>query len=142
MKTIPVFSAALLALLCGSAAAQDMPAGSFGAAPSSDERIVVLRGVDKIVGRTETIEVSTQAPASFGQLTITARTCEKAPPTERPETTAFLQITEANDDGAGTSVFSGWMFASSPSLNALEHPVYDLWVTDCKTVSGAASSGS
>lgn len=123
---IRVFSLLAFAAAAVTAAAQ---------APEQ-ERFVVLRGVDKIVGRARTIEVSTKEPARFGLLTITAQTCEKAPPTERPEVSAFLQIRERTGEPGDTQVFSGWMFASSPSLNALEHPVYDLWVTDCKTTSG------
>ncbi|MEM1019298.1 MAG: DUF2155 domain-containing protein [Pseudomonadota bacterium] len=110
--------------------------------PVQPDQTVVLRGVDKIVGRTETIEVETGTPGKFGQLRIDAFACEKAPPTEQPESSAFLQIYEPDGAGGERMVFSGWMFASSPALNALEHPVYDLWVTDCKTTSGAASTGS
>ena len=93
----------------------------------------VLRGVDKITARITDIEAVIGEPVTFGTLTIVARTCRKRPPIEPPEVTAFLEI---DDDPPGDDterVFTGWMFASSPALSALEHPVYDVWVIDCKT---------
>ncbi len=100
----------------------------------SDGLTVVLRGLDKVTGRTTEFDVPVEQPVIFGALTITARYCEKAPPEEQPEVTAFLQIDAKDNQGEIARAFSGWMYASSPALSALEHPVYDVWVMDCKTV--------
>ena len=70
----------------------------------------------------------------FGSLEITPRTCSKRPPEETPEVTAFLEISDLKADGTKKKLFSGWMFASSPALSALEHPVYDVWVIDCNAI--------
>ena len=154
---------------------------------------VTLRALDKITARYTDIEIEMNAIARFGSLEIQPRTCDKRPPEEFPETTAFLEIFDTESDRAvsnlkaaaaadvddaepvaapaeepvlreiepsrpdlletplaalaqtpapevlegpqaeGENIFRGWMFASSPALNALEHPVYDVWVIDCKT---------
>jgi hypothetical protein len=106
------------------------------AAPDSHgvRRLVVLRGLDKVTGRAIDINAPAGVPVKFGTLIMTARFCYTVPPEEPPETTAFLQIDEAGKQGEPTKrLFSGWMFASTPALNALEHPVYDVWVITCKT---------
>ena len=69
----------------------------------------------------------------FGTLEIIVRTCQKTPPEEPPESAAFLEIRDAKPGEAAVVLFTGWMFASSPALSALEHPVYDVWVLDCLT---------
>ncbi len=97
-------------------------------------RMVVLRGLDKVTGRATDINAPAGVPVNFGTLIMTARFCYTVPPEEPPETTAFLQIDEAAKKGEPAKrLFSGWMFASTPALNALEHPVYDVWVITCKT---------
>lgn len=108
-----------------------------------------LRALDKITGRSTDIVVKIGQPARFGSLTIDLRACFQTPPEEVPESAAFLRISSARPlpgEGAGAAgvaagggpaeahspiVFSGWMYASSPGLNALEHPVYDIWVIRC-----------
>ena len=92
----------------------------------------VLQGLDKITGRVRTIDAIIDQPARFGTLDILVRTCRKRPPEEPPESAAYLQITETKPGEAAKSLFSGWMFASSPAVSALEDPVYDVWVIDCK----------
>jgi len=99
--------------------------------------IVVLRGLDKVTARTRDFEIAIGETAQFGALAITAQYCRKRPPEETPETYAFLQIRDRRTDGFGVDtqgeqVFSGWMFASRPAQNPLEHPVYDVWVLDCR----------
>jgi hypothetical protein len=83
-------------------------------------------------------------PVRFGYLRITARTCTKTPPTELPEVTAFLEVQEVQPGVLPVLVFSGWMFASSPALSAMEHAVYDVWVIDCRAATialpGAAAA--
>ena len=94
--------------------------------------LAVLQGLDKVTARVSTLEVPVGDTVAFGSLRITARTCRKASPVEPPESAAFLEIREEHPDEATEALFSGWMFASSPALSALEHPVYDVWVIDCK----------
>lgn len=92
-----------------------------------------LRGLDKMTGRATDIVAPINKPVKFATLTITARTCYSTPPTEPPETTAFLEITDERPEEKPKKVFSGWMFASTPSINGMEHPLYDVWVIHCRT---------
>ena len=94
--------------------------------------IAVLQGLDKVTARISTIEAPVGETVRFGALEIIARACDKRPPEEPPESTAFLDIWELRRGEPPTSVFRGWMYASSPALSALEHPVYDVWVLDCR----------
>jgi len=99
--------------------------------------VVVLRGLDKVTARTRDFEVVIGESYEFGALTITPRYCRKRPPEETPETYAFLEVVDRRTDGFGVDaegemVFSGWMFASRPAQNPFEHPVYDVWVLDCR----------
>ncbi len=96
-----------------------------------DASKVLLRGVDKVTGRTSTLETHIGEPAFFGNLKITAQKCLKKPPEETPENAAFLIIEEKNKDEAYEVVFNGWMFSSNPALSAMEHPIYDIWVLEC-----------
>lgn len=116
-----LFSAALLLLSAGPAAA--LPAEN-----------VVLRAMDKITARVSTVTVPVGDTVVFGSLQITARACDKRPPEETPEASAFLEIVEEKPGETPQQRFNGWMFASSPALSALEHPVYDIWVLDCTNV--------
>lgn len=93
---------------------------------------VILQGLDKVTARVQTFEAAIGQTVTFGTLRITIRACDRTPPTEPPESAAFLDIYEARQGEARTDLFHGWMFASSPALNALEHPVYDVWVLECK----------
>ena len=108
--------------------------GELSSEPGS---IVVLRGLDKVTARTRDFEINIGDSYEFGALTITAHYCRKRPPEETPETYAFLQVRDRRTDGFGVDtegevIFSGWMFASRPAQNPLEHPVYDVWVLDCR----------
>jgi hypothetical protein len=96
----------------------------------------VLQGLDKITARISTIKVGVGDTVNFGSLQITVRACDKRPPEETPESAAFLQVVEQKPGEAPVTRFSGWMFASSPALSAMEHPVYDLWVLDCDNKNG------
>jgi hypothetical protein len=121
-----------LALAFGVAAAVPALAQSGGSEGMESMPIAVLQGLDKVTARVVTLNVPVGQTVSFGSLRIIARTCRKASPVEPPESAAFLEIQEARPDEAVESLFSGWMFASSPALSAVEHPVYDVWVIDCK----------
>ena len=92
----------------------------------------VLQGLDKITARISTFEAPVDQPAQFGSLEIVVRRCHKTPPEEPPESAAFMEIVDNRPDSPSVVLFTGWMFASSPAVSALEHPVYDVWVIDCK----------
>ena len=104
-------------------------------AAAEEIRVAVLQGLDKVTARISTFDAPIGAAVGFGTLRIVARYCRKRPPEEPPETTAFLEIDEVPRDGPKARLFSGWMFASSPALASLEHPIYDVWVVDCRTAS-------
>jgi hypothetical protein len=114
----------------------------LAAAPAAADPydVAVLQGLDKVTGRISTLDAPVGETVKFGALEIIARTCDKRPPEETPESAAFLDIWEVRPGEAATSVFRGWMFASSPALSAMEHPVYDVWVLDCKTPSKARAN--
>ena len=97
-------------------------------------RMAILRALDKVTGRAINLNAPAGVPIDFGTLTITARYCYTVPPEEPPQTSAFLQIDDRERNvGDPVRIFSGWMFASSPAINALEHGVYDVWVITCMT---------
>jgi hypothetical protein len=130
--------AGVLALLGGAVQAddpvEDMAVLARREAAAPKDQMVTLRGVDKITARVTDIKAPMNKPLRFGSLEITPRTCSKRPPEETPEVTAFLEIADVKADGSRQKLFSGWMFASSPALSALEHPVYDVWVIDCNAI--------
>jgi hypothetical protein len=105
-------------------------ASSAGAADLVFDK-AILQGMDKISGRIIKFEAPVGQSVRFGTLELVVRTCRKRPPEETPEAAAFVDIWEIKTGEAATSLFRGWMFASSPALSALEHPVYDVWVADC-----------
>lgn len=111
--------------------------------PAQHAVAAVLQGLDKITARVSRFDAPIDQPVHFGTLVITVRACVKQPPEEPPNTAAFLEIDEVRTDvnaAATKLVFSGWMFASSPAISALEDPVYDVNVLDCKMAATAAPS--
>ncbi|MFL5268306.1 MAG: DUF2155 domain-containing protein [Stellaceae bacterium] len=113
------------------------------AAETISEPVALLQGLDKITARVSKFEAAVGASVHFGTLSIRVRDCEKNPPEEAPESAAFLEIDEMRPgDDTARRLFSGWMFASSPALSALEHPVYDVNLLDCKAASGSARAAS
>ena len=98
----------------------------------------MMRGLDKITGRPTSITAAIGKPVQFATLTITARFCYSTPPSETPETAAFVQIEDHRTDQAPRRIFSGWMYASSPGLNGVEHPLYDVWVISCNNAPAQA----
>ena len=105
-------------------------------APAAADKIknptAVFSGLDKITGRIVTFEVAIDETVQFGALQLTPRVCYTRPPTESPKTTGFLEVDEVTLDNKYRRIFTGWMFASSPGLHAIEHPIYDVWLMDCK----------
>ena len=108
----------------------------FLAAPAHADKIsnptAVFDGLDKITGRIITFEVALNETVQFGTLQITPRICYSRPPTDKPQTDAFAQVDEIDDKKQEKRIFSGWMFADSPGLHGVEHPIYDVWLIDCK----------
>jgi hypothetical protein len=94
--------------------------------------IAVFDGLDKITGRIISFEVAINETVQFGALQITPRVCYSRPPTEPPQTDAFAQVDEIDEQKQLKRIFSGWMFADSPGLHGIEHPIFDIWLTECK----------
>ena len=92
----------------------------------------VFSGLDKITGRIISFDVAINETVQFGALQVTPRVCYSRPPTETPNTDAFVEVDEVTLQGEIKRIFTGWMFAASPGLHAVEHPIYDVWLTDCK----------
>jgi hypothetical protein len=107
----------------------------LAAAPAAAQRIensvAVFAALDKVTAKISRLEVPLNQTAKFGALKITPRVCYSRPPTEPPKTTTFVEVDEVMLDDREKRIFAGWMFADSPGLNAVEHPVFDVWLTDC-----------
>ncbi|PBB79430.1 glycosyl hydrolase family 5 [Mesorhizobium sp. WSM3879] len=127
-----LFAAAsvLAASTAGFAAAQTP------AAPAVSDRITnpvaEFAGIDKITGRIITFDVYIDETVQFGALQVTPRVCYSRPETEQPKTDSFVEVDEITLDRKIRRIFTGWMFAESPGLNAVEHAVYDVWLKGCK----------
>ena len=99
----------------------------------------LFSGLDKITGRITNFDVAIGETVQFGALQVTPRICYTRPPTETSNTDAFIEVDEVTLQGDVKRIFTGWMFASSPGLHAVEHPIYDVWLTDCKNPAVAAA---
>ena len=109
---------------------------ALGAAPALAETIgnpvAAFSGLDKITGRITNFDVYIDETVQFGALQITPRACYTRPPTETQRTSVFVEVDQVSLKGSVTRIFTGWMFADSPALNAIDHAVYDIWLLDCK----------
>lgn len=109
---------------------------ALGASPSNAETIAnpvaEFSGLDKITGRITTFDVYVDETVQFGALQITPRACYTRPPTETQQTLVFLEVDQVSLGGDIKRIFTGWMYADSPALNAIDHAVYDIWLTNCK----------
>lgn len=108
---------------------------SVASAPAHADRIenqvAVFSALDKVTAHISKFEVAIGQTVAFGALKITPRACYSRPPTEEPKTTTFVEIDETQLDGSEKRIFTGWMFAESPGIYGLEHPTYDVWLTEC-----------
>jgi len=104
--------------------------------------IAVFAALDKVTGRISHLEIPINKTVEFGALKVTPRVCDTRPPTEAPHTSSFVEVDEVKLTGELQRIFTGWMFAESPGLHAVEHPVFDVWLTNCKTISAPAPSES
>lgn len=105
-------------------------------------QIAVFAALDKVTARISPLEIPINQSQKFGALTITPRVCNTRPPTKQPLTSAFVEIDETQLDTTEKRIFTGWMFAESPGLHAVEHPVFDVWLTSCKTLAAETSQGN
>jgi len=97
--------------------------------------VAVFSGLDKITGRITSFDVYMDETVQFGALQVTPRACYTRPATEAPQTDAFVEVDEITLNRQVQRIFTGWMFAASPGLHAIDHAVYDVWLTNCKTSS-------
>lgn len=144
VRTVTVL-AACLATAAGAApvlAQTDFqPRSEFQAQPQAaapekiENPVAVFSGLDKITGRIINFDVYMGETVQFGALQVTPRVCYTRPRTETPLTSGFVQVDEITLNNEVRRIFSGWMYAASPGLHAVEHPVYDVWLTNCKLAS-------
>jgi hypothetical protein len=116
----------------GLAAALALIAPDAALADKISNPVAVFDGLDKITGRIISFEVAINETVQFGALQITPRVCYSRPPTDAPQTDAFAQVDEIDEQKQVKRIFSGWMFADSPGLHGVEHPIFDIWLTACK----------
>jgi hypothetical protein len=95
--------------------------------------VATFAGLDKITGRITRFDVYIDETVLFGALEITPRACYSRPPTETQRVSSFLEVDQRSLTGTSKRIFTGWMFADSPALNAVDHAVYDVWLIECKT---------
>ncbi|HVY84067.1 MAG TPA: DUF2155 domain-containing protein [Caulobacterales bacterium] len=110
---------------------------SFAVATPAFAQTVVLRGLDKVTGHARDFNAAIDRPVRFGTLEVIARSCTKHAPEETPEVAVYLEVfdhptTTQGQQATRVPIFHGWIFASSPGLNAIEHPNYDIWAVDCR----------
>ena len=106
-----------------------------------ENRIALFAALDKITGEITTLEVPIDREATFGTFHIRPRTCHTRPATEEPRTMAFIEIDEYTYDNRHRRIFTGWMNAESPGLHAVEHPLFDVWLTGCRQPLSPSAEG-
>jgi hypothetical protein len=95
--------------------------------------VATFAGLDKITGRITRFDVYIDETVLFGALELTPRACYSRPSTETQRISAFLEVDQRSLTGVSRRIFTGWMFADSPALNAVDHAIYDVWLVECKT---------
>ncbi len=135
--------AAVFVSMAGLAGAQDSGVQTEELSPAQDprtaNRVAVFSGIDKITGRIITFDVYIDETVQFGALQVTPRVCYSRDETQAPKTTTFVEVDEITLDRKIRRIFTGWMFADSPGLNAVDHAVYDVWLTECRMDSAVPS---
>ncbi|MFK0330606.1 DUF2155 domain-containing protein [Rhizobium sp. NPDC090275] len=126
----PVLRAAGIALALGSSF---LPQTVLAA--RIDNPVAVFSGLDKITGRITTFDVYVNETVQFGALQVTPKACYSRDQSEVQKIDGFVEVDEITLDRKIRRIFTGWMFADSPGLNAVEHPIYDVWLKDCKASS-------
>ena len=115
--------------------------GSQALAERISNAVAVFAALDKVTGRVSPLEIKLGQTVTFGALKVTARACYTRPVTEAPLTSAFIEVDEVLLDGSTKRIFTGWTFAESPGLHAVEHPTFDVWLTSCKMPIADSSPG-
>lgn len=128
----------LVAVLCMTAFAVSQPVS----AKSIENKVAVFAALNKITARISHLEIPLNSEKTFGALTITPRVCKTQSPTEPPSTSSFIEVQETKLDGSKRKLFSGWVFAENPGVHAVEHPVFDVWLTSCKIPEAGVASSS
>jgi hypothetical protein len=105
---------------------------SYAEAAKIKNQVAVFAGLDKITGRTTTFDVYIDETVQFGALQVTPRVCFSRDDTEAQKQSSFIEVDEITLNRKIRRIFTGWMFANSPGLNAVDHPIYDIWLTGCK----------
>ncbi len=121
-KALPAIAALLAALASVAPASATMISNT----------VAVFAALDKVTGRVSPLEIKMGQTVTFGALRVTARACYTNPPTEAPQTAAFIEVDELLLDNSAKRIFTGWTYAESPGLHAVEHPTFDVWLTSCK----------
>lgn len=91
-----------------------------------------MQAMDKITGRVSVVDIPVNGEVNFGSFSIVVRACKATPPEETPENYAFVDVADTTQDGQQVNIFKGWMLSSTPALNAIEHPIYDVWLLKCQ----------
>jgi hypothetical protein len=123
------------AIVCGGAANHPLRAQQE---PRIENQMAVFAALDKVTARISRIEIKLGDTVKFGALRITPLRCYSRPPDVEPKTSTFVVVKEVLLDKSEKRIFSGWMFAENPGVNAVEHPVYDVWLTECASPSPKA----
>ncbi len=91
----------------------------------------LMQAMDKVTGRVNKITVSVNSKISFGDFSLVLRSCKKRPAEETPENFAFVDVTDKSFGTDEYNIFRGWIVSSTPGINAIEHPIYDVWLLEC-----------
>jgi hypothetical protein len=126
--------------VCGAAISLVVGA-TTASAQRFENQVAVFAALDKVTARISRLEVPLNQTQEFGSLKVTPRVCYSRPPDEPPKTSTFVEVEETMLDGKNNRIFSGWMFAESPGLNAIEHPIFDVWLTGCEQPTKPAPAG-
>ena len=124
--SLRAISAAMLALSAGVFLSPSAEAARIS------NPVAVFSGLDKITGRITTFDVYVNETVQFGALQVTPKACYSRDQSEAQKIDGFVEVDEITLDRKIRRIFTGWMFADSPGLNAVEHPIYDVWLKDCK----------
>lgn len=120
------FVAATLLSICKTSQAANLPMNTAR-----------MQALDKVTGQMSVIDVPVNGEVKFESFSIVVRSCQATPPEETPENYAFVDVADTNREGQVFNIFKGWMVSSSPSLNSVEHPIYDVWLLKCVNTDGA-----
>lgn len=120
IKTNLKYAVALSCLAAYSAVAAEIPTNT-----------ALMQAMDKVTGRVNKITVPVNSEVSFGDFSLVLRACKRRPAEEIPENFAFVDVTDKSFGSDEYNIFRGWLLSSTPGVNAIEHPIYDVWLLEC-----------